>query len=90
MQRIDELKKQGWHYRFTAKEPRLSETVSLYQESGFEVHLEPLPKVENSDSHGEMGEFEGCRICFRGDEDKYRMVFTKPASLQDPGEEDLF
>ena len=87
---IDELKKQGWNYRFTANEPRLSETVAFYNETGFEVHLEGLPNQESCDSDCEVGESGDCRICFTGDEERYRMVFTKPASVQAHREEDLF
>jgi hypothetical protein len=90
MQMIDELENQGWNYRFTASEPRLSEMVALYKETGFEVHLERLPKQESCDSDCEAGESGDCRICFDGDEERYRMVFTKPASMQAQGMEDLF
>jgi hypothetical protein len=50
--------------------------VRLYEETGFEVHLETLSAVEGPDE-----EKEGCRacqICFEGAEDKYRVIFTRP------------
>ena len=88
---IPELEEKGWHYRFTASEPRLSETVAFYKETGFEVHLEPLPpNRERCDSDCELGKPEDCSICFNGNEERYRMIFTKPASSQAPQEEDLF
>jgi hypothetical protein len=87
---IPELEKKGWNYRFTANEPRLSETVAFYKETGFEVHLEPLPKRERCDLECKVGKSEDCHICFDGDEERYRMVFTKPASTQALQEEDLF
>lgn len=74
--REDELKKEGWEKRFVAEEPRLSEMVCLYEETGFEVHLEILSAVEEPDEEKE--ECQACRICFEGVEDKYRVIFTRP------------
>ncbi len=74
--REDELKKQGWQKRFVAEEPRLSEMVQIYEETGFEVHLEPLSAVEEPDEGSE--ECQECRICFKGAEDQYRVIFTRP------------
>jgi hypothetical protein len=78
--RVEELEKEGWVKQFVANEPRLSEAVSLYEELGFEVHLEPLPKEQECDNcsgaegHREKGE---CRVCFEGFEDQYRIIFTR-------------
>jgi hypothetical protein len=72
----DELKKEGWQKRFVADEPRLSEMVELYKETGFEVHLEPLSAVDEPDEENE--ECRACRICFEGAEDKYQVLFTRP------------
>jgi len=78
--RIEELEEQGWVKQFTANEPRLSEAVDLYRESGFEVHLEPLPKgrecelCAGAENRKEQGE---CRICFEGFEDRYKIIFTR-------------
>jgi hypothetical protein len=74
--REDELKKQGWQKRFVAEEPRLSEMVELYKETGFEVHLEPMTAVEEPDEENE--ECQSCRICFEGSEEKYQVIFTRP------------
>lgn len=95
MKSIEErLEKEGWKKRFVANEPRLSEAVQLYEESGFEVHLEPLPKKPTcetcagpEESPTEEGE---CRICFDGFEDQFKIIFTRPKPGADAGEEDLF
>ncbi|MDY6971790.1 MAG: hypothetical protein SV775_05620 [Thermodesulfobacteriota bacterium] len=76
--RSETLKRNGWTKQFAANEPRLSEAVALYEESGFEVHLEPLPPVlETPDFPQEQ--FDGeCRGCFKGFEDQYKIIFTRP------------
>ena len=78
--RMDELEEQGWVKQFVASEPRLSEAVELYKESGFEVYLEPLPKgQECSPCAGPEKEGQGeCRVCFDGFEDLCRIIFTRP------------
>jgi len=90
--RIEELEKQGWVRQFVANEPRLSESVALYKESGFEVHLEPLPEAaecetcggaENQQEHGE------CRVCFEGFEDQYRIIFTRRRKDPEPPKDGL-
>ncbi|UCD70971.1 MAG: hypothetical protein JSW70_08190 [Syntrophobacterales bacterium] len=73
--REDELIKEGWTRRFVTSEPRLSEVVELYRSMGYEVHLEPLPLVD-CDSPDE--ESEECRVCFKGFEDQYRIIYTRP------------
>ena len=72
----DELIKKGWQQRFIASEPRLSEMTAMYKETGFDVHLEPLAAIEEPDEDRE--EFQGCRICFEGFEDEYKMIYTRP------------
>jgi len=79
--REDELKKEGWQKRFLAEEPRLSEMVEMYKETGFEVHLEPLSAVEEPDEKKE--ECQACRICFEGVEDKYQVIFTRPQAVDE-------
>lgn len=74
--REDELKKEGWQKRFVAEEPRLSEMVQLYEETGFEVLLEPVSAVEEPDEG--KGECQECRICLEGGEDQYQVIFTRP------------
>jgi hypothetical protein len=89
--RIETLEKEGWVRQFVASEPRLSEAVDLYKESGFDVHLEPLPKGQECDTctgtedQKEKGE---CRICFTGFEDQYKIIFTRRRKgSKPPGEE---
>ena len=54
-QREDELQQRGWTRQFVTDEPRLSEAVELYQEIGYEVHLEPT-------SFEELNQI--CKNCF--------------------------
>ena len=79
----DELIKEGWTRRLVANEPRLSEAVELYRSMGYEVHLEPLPRVD-CDSADE--ESEECRTCFKGFEEQYKIIYTRPERGE--GEED--
>jgi len=74
--REEELIEQGWQRRFVAAESRLSEMAAVYEETGFEVHLEPLSTVEEPDKDRERcGE---CMICFKGFEDQYQVIYTRP------------
>lgn len=75
LKREDELIKGGWTRRFVANEPRLSEAIELYRFMGYEVHLEPLPPVD-CDSVDEGS--EECRTCFKGFEDQYKVIYTRP------------
>ncbi len=87
--RIEALKRNGWTKQFVACEPRLSEAVEMYQQTGFEVHLEPLPKAENAggliveEAPGE------CRKCFDGFEDQYKVIFTRPKKDTSNPDDDL-
>ena len=76
--RLEALKKEGWTRQFTASEPRLSEAVALYEESGFEVHLEPLPSGGESALLPLVNSGDGCAKCFEGFEDQYKIIFTRP------------
>jgi len=71
-----ELVQQGWQRRFVAAEPRLSEMAAIYEETGFEVHLEPLAAVEAPDQ--DRDECEGCMICYQGVEDRHQVIYTRP------------
>lgn len=64
----EELKKNGWIKMFTAKEPRLSECVELYESMGLEVRLEPL-RLDELD--------EECKTCYGEDLDDYKTIYTK-------------
>jgi Pyruvate/2-oxoacid:ferredoxin oxidoreductase delta subunit len=72
--------KEGWERRFFASEPRLSEMAAVYEETGFEVHLEPLSAVEELVVASE--ECYGCKICFEGCEDAYKVIYTRPKQSQ--------
>lgn len=87
--RFERLKREGWVRQFIASEPRLSEAVELYEQSGFEVHLEPVPYAEERDRcpQGEAGE---CRVCFEGHEDQYRIIYTRPKSDFHALDDELF
>lgn len=45
-----ELVAQGWARRFMAGPVRTKEAVQLYQEMGYEVHLEPIIPTDLSDA----------------------------------------
>jgi hypothetical protein len=73
--REEELLAEGWERRFVATEPRLQEAVELYQEIGFDVLLEPLPKdAELKDSGCAES---GCTACFDVDPERYRIIYTR-------------
>jgi hypothetical protein len=83
--REDELIREGWTRRFVANKPRLSEVVELYRSMGHEVYLEPIPLVNSDTADEETGE---CRICFKGSEDQYKIIYTRPET-GDHEEDDL-
>lgn len=74
-EREEILKDQGWEKRFIASEPRLSETVELYQSIGFDVLLEPLP--EKNELEKDECSASGCTACFEADKERYRVIFTR-------------
>jgi len=79
--RTEQLEKEGWVRQFVANEPRLSEAVELYKESGFEVHLEPLAKGQECETCAgteDWKEKRECRVCFEGFEDQYKIIYTRP------------
>lgn len=82
--RIKELKRTGWQERFVACEPRLSEAVETYRAAGFNVHLEPMPPVKEKKGCQLQGTASArCRQCFKGFEDKYKIIFTRPSRRED-------
>lgn len=62
-----------WQRRTVAQEPRLSEIVSLYEELGFEVKVEPLgpddPVLRDPE----------CAVCFEDEaaRETTRVVYTR-------------
>ena len=75
--RFEDLQREGWTRQFIANEPRLSEAVELYRQSGFEVHLESVP-TEDERGRCPQGEAGECRVCFEGNEDQYKIIYTRP------------
>jgi hypothetical protein len=84
------LMEAGWTEQFVACEPRLSEAAAMYKEAGFDVHLEPLPEVAECEHCIGEETLEACRICFRGEEDQYRIIYTRPSENRPEPDEDLF
>jgi hypothetical protein len=72
--RLAELEKEGWVRQFEASEPRLSEAVQLYRQSGFEVHLEPIDVLQADPANENC---TACRACFDGTQDQYKIIFTR-------------
>ena len=72
------LEARGWTRRFTAYEPRLSEAINLYRESGFEVLLINLPSEKTVIDCFKNKEKYECLECFNGIEEKYRIIYTRP------------
>jgi len=75
--RFEKLQREGWKKQFTTNEPRLSEAVELYKETGFEVHLESSP-LEHEVKHCPQGEAGECRFCFEDHEEDYKIIYTRP------------
>ncbi len=75
--KLKKLENEGWKRQFVANEPRLSEAVELYKETGHEVHLEPVPQAGNASDLPMVG--SECTTCFDGNEDQYKIIFTRPA-----------
>jgi hypothetical protein len=79
---LNPLEMEGWKKQFIASEPRLSEAVQLYEESGFEVILESLPDNEEFQTTTESNSEGECRVCFSGTKDQYKVIYTRRKSLE--------
>lgn len=66
----ERLEQQGWTQRFTGIGRRLDETVQLYEELGFEVHLEPM------DSYNLPA--AACKTCFLVQTGRFFILYTRP------------
>lgn len=64
-----DLAAEGWEKRATYSEPRLSELVEMYEESGYEVYLQPYNPAEES----------GCASCLNVAPEEYRTLYTRKA-----------
>jgi hypothetical protein len=62
-----ELIARGWEKQTTYDEPRLSEIVEMYVETGFEVHLEPFDPFLD----------QGCADCMKASPEKYKTIYTR-------------
>jgi hypothetical protein len=78
--RLKQLENEGWVRQFEASEPRLSEAVQLYTESGYEVRLEPVEDFQ-ADPDGES--CTACRACLDGFKDEYKIIFTRKRADRD-------
>lgn len=68
MTRTEELAREGWERQATYDEPRLSELISMYEEIGFEVRLEPFDPGE---------EPRECTTCMQAAADNFKTIFTR-------------
>ncbi len=87
--RFEILQHEGWNKQFIADEPRLSEAIELYKQSGFEVHLESVP-AKNEINQCPQGEAGECRVCFEGNEDQYKIIYTRQKDDVNDLDDDLF
>jgi len=70
MTREEELIGQGWEKTTTYDEPRLSEMVELYEELGYEVHLEPFNPIDELE----------CAECMKLAPQNYKTIYTRKTS----------
>jgi hypothetical protein len=66
-----ELLAKGFERRFLTDEPRLSESIELYEELGFEVLLRPLAEADLSGAE--------CTECMKASPERYRIIYTRIA-----------
>ncbi len=85
---LGNLEQEGWTRRFTVCEPRLSESVEMYRDAGFEVCLEPLPGKDECDACSPEANNDSCQVCFEGVEEQHKIIFTRPKKNQNSGPED--
>lgn len=62
-----QLEAEGWEKKFTASEPRLSESREIYESMGHEVRLEPA----NTDPSA------GCTTCPGADPDRNKTIWIR-------------
>jgi len=70
MSRREELEKEGWRKMFAGGGARLEESVELYKELGYEVHLEPMSEEDFPP------ECKGCAVLASCVE--YKVIFIRP------------
>lgn len=67
MASTEKLMSEGWQKQATYDDPQLSEMVGLYEEIGFEVHLEPV-NIEKT---------TGCTGCMQLTPDMFKTIYTR-------------
>ncbi len=72
MTREEDLRLEGWTRMFSATEPRISESVEMYESLGMEVRLEDI-ETEND---------EDCNECVSGFEDTIKVIYTRPKRVE--------
>jgi hypothetical protein len=83
------MEKAGWTRQFIANEPRLTEAVSMYKETGFEVTLRDIPLGDKPAEKRTCAPGGDCHICFAGVEHLYKMIFTRPIQNTEHFQKDL-
>jgi hypothetical protein len=68
-----ELIARGWEKQTTYDEPRLSDIVEMYEETGFEIRLEPFDPFTT----------QGCADCMKASPEKYKTIYTR--EVKNPG-----
>ncbi|MFZ3045028.1 MAG: hypothetical protein WA151_03870 [Desulfatirhabdiaceae bacterium] len=69
-QRDEMLTLDGWERQNSLDEPRLSDVVSMYEEIGFEVRLEPFDPDDET----------GCTECMKASTGRYKTIYTRRKS----------
>jgi hypothetical protein len=64
----ERLKAKGWDRQNSIDEPRLGELVKMYEDLGFEVHLEPLHRDE----------LDECDQCMTAEPRRYKTIYIRP------------
>ncbi len=79
----NKLLEEGWRYRFTAEEPRVSELTEFYQDIGLETLVKTGVVDDGSDCN--------CCVTAKGFEDRYKTVYTRGTSQNlNRSDDDLF
>lgn len=65
-----QLEHENWERRGIFSEPRVRELVTLYEELGYEVRVEPIDPADLPT--------EGCRDCILVQAERYRVIYTRP------------
>jgi len=67
--RDERLAKEGWAKRFTCDASRVDELVETYESIGLEVRAESISEDDPDLS---------CQVCFAGNRDGYKTIYTRP------------